>query len=87
MVNSAAGRTYIKFPVTMRTQPSISYGGQVRLNSGGTTVDISSVSNNYTNAESSMCEFNTAGGFTTGYGVIAHTVNATTSYFYGSAEL
>jgi len=87
LVNSAAGRGYVKFPVTMRTLPTLSYGGTIRLNSGGTTADVTSVSNNYTGIDSSMFEVNTAGGFTTGYGCIIHCTNSTSSYIYGSAEL
>ena len=84
---STSPRVYVKYPFSMRSSPTLGYSGTLRLNSGGSTEDITSFGIAYIGLNSAMVAFNTTVTFTVGNGCIVHCLNTPTSYFYGEAEL
>jgi hypothetical protein len=79
-------RTYIKYPMAMRTNASIGYGGNIRINSGTNTQAPSSIASSWAGSESAMMGWAVT-GLTSGNACIVHVQNSTSDFIFGSAEL
>jgi hypothetical protein len=83
---STFARVYVKYPVTMRTYPTISYSGTVFVYDGNAQT-ITTISGAYEGLDTTMLDFTVASGLTAGRGCVVYPNNASTNYFQASAEL
>ena len=79
---------YIKYPQTMRTSPTVGYGGTVScMINGGTQVNISGTGTAFIGSDSCMIQPSGLSGATTGQGTTMSANNDSTAYIFFSAEL
>jgi len=85
---SNIARLYVKFPVSMRSAPTLNFSGSISGTSGVVENTVSSIYGQYASTETSLFDLLfSATTFTTGYGVTVFVNNASTNYVEASAEL
>jgi hypothetical protein len=87
--SATSGRAYVKYPISMRTYPTFSYGGTLQIDNGGfVQSNVTSISGAYEGLDTSMIDFAASGGgLTTGRGCVVYCSNASTDFLQASAEL
>jgi hypothetical protein len=87
MYNTSTGANlFLKYPNTMRASPTLSYGGNVQVTSGGGGNNITAVNNTYMGLDSCLWQPSGISG-TTGYGATLMGNADSTCYVAFSAEL
>lgn len=85
--DTATVKLAIDYPVTMRGQPTFSYGGTIYLQANGLT-SVASINSQYATAQAGQIIFNTSSAVNAGTAFIGFTNEASsTHYFQASAEL
>lgn len=81
VLSATSARAYIKFPCSMRADPTFAYGGTINLYDGTASPTITSLGTSLGGTEGCFLEINaTGGGLTTGRGVAVYTNTASTDY-------
>jgi hypothetical protein len=83
---STVCRAYVKYPVEMRSDPTISFNGTIYVNDSASQT-LTSISAVYPGLNTSMVDFTVASGLTQGRGGIVFVINASTNYVQASSEL
>jgi hypothetical protein len=83
--NSTTANIIFNYPVTMRTAPTMAYGGTYNINGAGSAYAVSAITG-YTSSTSGRADF-TVSGATAGQGAAGWLPNATTNFITASAEL
>jgi hypothetical protein len=78
---------FLKYPTTMRSSPTLSYGGNIIITSGGGGSNITAVNNTYMGLDSCLWQPSGASSTTVGYGTDLHGNGDTNAYVAFSAEL
>jgi hypothetical protein len=79
---------YLKYPTTMRSSPTITYGGTVGVSYGAAnTTNITGIGSIYCGSDSALWQPTGMTGSTVGYSGIILAVNDATAYIAFSAEL
>jgi hypothetical protein len=81
-------RAYLKFPVTMRAGPTLSYAGALVGSGGSNDNNVSAIATQFTGTDSALVDFTVAAG-TVGQGKIIYVTSAAygTNFIQGAAEL
>lgn len=81
-------RAYLKFPVTMRAGPTLSYTGALVGSGGSNDNNVSAIATQLTGTDSALVDFTVAAG-TVGQGKIIYVTSAAygTNFIQGAAEL
>ena len=74
-------------PVKMRSYPTVSYGGSVRIINSGASAAVTSLNNTQMSNQNGYVVYGVASGLTAGYGALLSGNNDTTSYLQFSSEL
>jgi hypothetical protein len=83
--NSTTANIIFNYPVTMRTAPTMAYGGTYNINGAGSAYAVSAITG-YTSSTSGRADF-TVSGATAGQGAAGWLPNASTNFITASAEL
>ena len=83
--NLTTANIIFNHPVTMRTAPTLAYGGTYNINGGGSAYAVSAVTT-YSSSTSGRADFTVSGGIA-GYGAAGWLPNASTNFITASAEL
>lgn len=81
-----SGRMYFKHPVTMRTSPTYSFGGNINAYNGAGNPTIS-IATPYPGLDSGMFDITFSGSMTAGTAIVVNVQNTSSDYFQASAEL
>jgi hypothetical protein len=83
--NSTTANIIFNYPVSMRTAPTMAYGGTYNINGAGSAYAVSAITG-YTSSTSGRADF-TVSGATAGQGAAGWLPNASTNFITASAEL
>jgi hypothetical protein len=85
VVNGAVANMYTKYPVTMRSQPTITISGLI-VNSGGGSFSTTTQTM-FAGYDTALLQVGPGSGLTVGYGAVMYANNSATAYMSFSAEL
>jgi hypothetical protein len=85
--NTTQANIQINFPTTMRTTPSLSFGGTVNLYDSSAQTALTAINTVYDGTLSNWILCTSTGPFTQGRAALLFTANASTNYFDASTEL
>jgi hypothetical protein len=83
--NSTTANIIFSYPVSMRTAPTMAYGGTYNINGAGSAYAVSAITG-YTSSTYGRADF-TVSGATAGQGAAGWLPNASTNFITASAEL